>query len=158
MLAAKGMATDSPSDAYRLFPDLFSTARAAEDALRRHPAASKRLLKRFLQFMPLDTPLGPFTPWRTLADEPANVCNKSNTDICGLIPGKRTPLKIVQAELWDGGEWPLAQTVKYRRAGSRANRPSSLTYLPEIHPAPLAALSAALGCEVVAVNEAGDPG
>ena len=157
MLAAKGIATDSPSDAYRLFPDLFKTVKAAEQALYKRPAVSRRLLKRFLQFMPLDTPLGRFIPGeRGPADESPDVCYKSNTDIGGLIPGQPTPLKIVLGEIWDDGEWPAAKTLKYRRAGSRANRPSTLTYLPEIHPDPLAALGAALGCEVLAVSEAED--
>ena len=119
-----GWATDSPSDAVALFPNMFPNVNAARVALQRHPAASRRLIKRFLQFMPPATPVGPFVVRRTKGDDDSTqVCNKSNTDLSAVIPGQ-TPLEIVTGELWEDGEWPAAQTLKYRRAGSRANRPS----------------------------------
>jgi hypothetical protein len=138
MKLARGFAPDSPTDCVALFPKIFdSGVEAAKKALQRQRYVSPKLIKRFLA-------------WASDGAD-AGMRGQSSVRISsnrGLSPHTQEPgLKLALVGVYSGGDWPnhRSATLKYRRAGSRANRPTTLRYDPTMAADPLAEMSVELG-------------
>lgn len=171
MMQERGMATDSPAHASKMFPDWFkSGVEAAKKALQRQPYRQPRLIKTFLSFAPVEWEDGisrlhirmrgqnpvysstqdsvPSSP----QNEPPDSRSRRKADLYASIlfdgePPILFPVRLVEAALFEE-EWPGAETIQYREIGSRANRPATLWYDPRRIEDPLPALSAVLDCEL----------
>jgi hypothetical protein len=148
LLASGGIATDSPTDAAAIFPELFKTVKAAENALQRKPYVGPKLVKRFVALVAGDgTGMSP----------QISMYRPNHRDLGAHPTEAGPPTRAVVVGLFAGGDWPAIRTIKYRRVGSRANRPSTLYYDPTRIEDPLAGLRARLGrCDVVLIE--GDNG
>jgi hypothetical protein len=136
MLTGTGGAPESPTHAVALFPELFPSVEAARKALKREPYVGPRLLHRF---------------WRSADDAPMTGQNPvSKTLIQGNVRSYDPGLAMVGTY---NVYWPAVRTIRYRRVGSRANRPSILHYDPTRIDDPIAWLRAGLGCDVVRVDD-----
>lgn len=147
MFREKGMATDSPTHAFRMFPGWFTSVKAAEHRLQREPYREPRLIKEFLQFVPAEWQEGESRLHTRMT--PQNPVYRNLQDSGG---SSTIPVRLVEAALFEE-EWPGVKAIRYREVGSKANRPATLYYLPHMHPDPLASFSTALGCDVVPFTE-----
>jgi hypothetical protein len=136
MLASGGGAMDSPTDALVIFPELFRSVDAARMALKREPYVGPRLLHRF--WRPIDkTGMTEHFPVKDSLIQGNVRSSEPGSALTGLY----------------NVHWPTLRTLKYRRVGSRSNRPSTFFYDPTRITDPLAWLSERLGCEVNVIDD-----
>jgi hypothetical protein len=146
MLLRRGIATNSPSDALKLFPERFKNLEAAKKALQRGWPEGTLSYKRILRILP-----GRAEGTLSYREEEDSYTKVSPLESDEALAGRA---RVAMIGFWPF--WHPVRSIRYRRTGPRW-RPATAWNEPAVIPNPIRWLSEHLEHEVVlADGEDGD--